>query len=122
MDRQRNGFTMMEAVVALAVFTVGMLGLAGAFSQIIRANAISRHEQMSAFLAGRQMTRMQIAGLGDLARTKGTFEAPFEGYTWETQFAPRPEDPEVVDVWIEVKHQSGPGTRLWSQIVVVDDR
>ncbi len=34
-DRQRRGFTLMEAVVALAVFTVGMLGLGGAFSQIV---------------------------------------------------------------------------------------
>ena len=60
----------MEATVALATFTIGMLGLAGAFSQIVRANAVSRQKQMSALLAERQMAGVASSGrTGERYRT-----------------------------------------------------
>ena len=119
-DKQQSGFTLMEATVALAMLTIGMLGLGGAFSQIVKANAISRQKQMSTLLAERQMVRLRIAGVTGLAQTSGAFETPFEGYTWEAQIVCRSEDPEVVDVWIKVKHRSGTGARLWSRMVVAN--
>jgi Tfp pilus assembly protein PilV len=75
----------MEATVALAVFTVGMLGLGGAFSQIVHANAISRQKQIAVLLAERKLVQFQMTDAGSWTRTTGAFEGPFDGYTWEAQ-------------------------------------
>jgi len=119
---QRRGFTLMEAVVALAVFTVGMLGLAGAFSQIVRANATSRHKQTAVLLAERQLVQFRIVGAREVVQTSGAFQEPFDGYTWEAQFNSRADDPGMMSVWVEVRYRSGTGVRLWTQMVVPDDR
>lgn len=112
----------MEAAVALAVFAVGMLGLGGAFSQIVQANAVSRHKQTAVFLAERKLAELRMTGAGELTRTSGTFESPFDSYAWEVQFHTQSQDLVMADVWIEVTHRSGAGVRLWSQMAVPDDR
>jgi len=121
-NRQHRGFTLMEATVALAVFTVGMLGLGGAFSQIVHANATSRHKQIAVLLAERKLAQFRMTDAGELTRTGGTFEGPFDGYTWEAQFHSHSQDLGVVDVWVKVAHRSGTGAELWSQMAVPDDR
>ncbi len=120
-NKQHRGFTLMEATVALAVFTVGMLGLGGAFSQIVHANAISRQKQIAVLLAERKLAQFRITVAGELTRTTGAFEGPFDGYTWEAQFHSHSQDLGVVDVWVKVAHRSGAGAELWSQMVVQDD-
>jgi Tfp pilus assembly protein PilV len=110
----------MEATVALGVFTIGMLGLGGSFSQIVHANAVTRHKQTAVLLAQRKLAEFRMAQAGDLTQTRGTFEAPFEDYAWEAQFSSQSRDLGIVSLWVEVKHQSGTGVRLWSQTVVAD--
>jgi Tfp pilus assembly protein PilV len=117
-----GGFTLMEAAVALAVFTVGMLGLAGVFSQIVHANATSKQKQIAARLAERKLAQFRLTNAGELTQTGGTFEAPFDDYTWEARFRAQSRDLGIMDVWVEVTHRSGAGVRLWSQMVVPDDR
>jgi Tfp pilus assembly protein PilV len=112
----------MEAVVALAVFTVGMLGLGGAFSQIVHANAAARQRQIAALLAERKLAEFRTAPASTLTQTSGTFAAPVDGYAWEARFASRSRDLRLTDVWVEVTHRSGTGVRLWSQMVAPDDR
>ena len=112
----------MEAAVVLAVFAVGMLGLGGAFSQIVQANAVSRHKQTAVLLAERKLVELRMTDARELMRTSGTFESPFDGYTWEVQFHTQSEDLGMADAWIEVTHRSGAGVRLWSQMAVSDDR
>ena len=110
----------MEATIALSVFTIGMLGLGGAFSQIIAANTVSRQKQICTFLAERQMSRLRLAKAGELDQTNGAFEPPWNDYTWQAQIVCRSSDPDLMDVWITVRYQSGTESRLWSQIVVAD--
>ena len=64
-SRQHRGFTLMEATVALAVFAVGMLGLGGAFSQIVHANAISRQKQIAVLLAERKLAQFRMTDAGN---------------------------------------------------------
>lgn len=116
------GFTLMEATVALAVFTVGMLGLGGAFSQIVQANAAAKQKQIGVLLAERKLAQFRMTNTGELTQTSGRFEAPFDDYAWEAQFRAHADDLYIMDVWVEVTHQSGTGVRLWSQMVVQDDR
>lgn len=120
--RQRGAFTLMEAVVALAVFTVGMLGLGGAFSQIVQANGAARQKQIAALLAERKLAEFRTAPAGTLTQTSGTFAAPVDGYTWEVRFASHSRDLRLTDVWVEVKYRSGTGVRLWSQMVAPNDQ
>jgi Tfp pilus assembly protein PilV len=120
MDNRAKGFTLMEATVALGVFTIGMLGLSGSFAQIIHANAVSRHKQTAVLLAERKSAEFRSAGQGNLAQTKGAFGSPFADYTWEAQFSSRSADLGIVSLWVEVRHASGAGVRLWCQMVVAD--
>jgi Tfp pilus assembly protein PilV len=119
-DRAHKGFTLMEAAVALGVLTIGMLGLGGSFSQIVHANAVSRQKQIAILLAQRKLVEFRMAQTGDLAQTNGSFGAPFESYTWEAQFRNQSQDLGIVSIWIEVRHSSGAGVWLWSQMVVAD--
>jgi Tfp pilus assembly protein PilV len=112
----------MEATVALAVFAVGMLGLGGAFSQIVNANATSRQKQIAILLAERKLAQIRMTDAGSWTRTTGAFEDPFDNYTWEAKFDYHSQDLGVVDVWVKVAHQSGTEVWLWSQMAVPDDR
>ena len=119
-NRQHRGFTLMEATVALAVLAVGMLGLGGAFSQIVHANATSRQKQIAVLLAERKLAQFRMTDAGELTRTDGAFESPFDGYTWEAQFHSQSQDLGIVDVWVKVAHRSGTEVWLWSQMEVAD--
>lgn len=121
-NKQHKGFTLMEATVALAVFTVGMLGLAGVFSQIVHANATSRQKQIALLLAERKLAQFRMTDARELTQTGGAFENPFDGYTWEAQFYSQSQDLNIVDVWVKVTHRSGTEVWLWSQMAVPDDR
>lgn len=121
-NRQYEGFTLMEATIALAVFAIGMLSFGGAFSQIIAANATSRHKQTCALLAERQMSRLRMASAGEIDQTNGTCESPFSDYAWDAEITCRSGDSELMNVWITVKHRSGVQVRLWSQMVMADDQ
>lgn len=121
-NRKHEAFTLMEATVALAVFTIGMLGLGGAFSQIVHANTTSRQKQIAVLLAERKLAQFRMTDAGDLTQTSGTFESPFDGYTWEAQFRSQSQDLGIVDVWVKVAYKSGTGVWLWIQMVVPDDQ
>jgi Tfp pilus assembly protein PilV len=119
-SRPPNGFTLMEATVALGVFTIGMLGLGGSFFQIVHANAVSQQKQVALLLVQRQLAEFRMAQVGELAEAKGTFDPPFEDYTWEARFVSPSQDLQIADVWIEVKYRSNVAVRLWTQMVVAD--
>lgn len=121
MNRHRQGFTLMEAVVALAVFAVGMLGLGGVFSQIVHANKASKQKQIAVSLAERKLAQFRMTNAGELTRTSGTFGAPFENYTWEALLGSRSEELGMMDVWVEVASRASVRVSLWSQMAVADD-
>jgi Tfp pilus assembly protein PilV len=121
-NERLGGFTLMEATVALAVFTIGMLGLGGAFSQIVHANAVARQKQIAVALAERKLAEFRLVGAADWRQTRGTFGAPFEDYTWEAWFRTQAQDLGIVDVGVAVTHRSGASVWLWSQMVVPDEQ
>jgi type II secretory pathway pseudopilin PulG len=120
MNRKAAGFTLMETTLALTLLTVGMLTLAGVFSQIIKSNTVVRRKQIAALLATSKLTQLLTSSLTGIDELKGTFDEPFQNYSWQAQFGYRPDNDKVVDIWLEVRHKSGAGIRLWTQMMVKD--
>lgn len=118
MNRRFDGFTLMEATLALTLLTVGMLTLAGVFSQIINSNTVIKQKQIAALLATTKLTHLRTSSLTGIDELKGTFDEPFQNYSWQAQFGYRSDNDKVADIWLEVKHKSGTGVKLWTQMMV----
>ncbi len=118
MNRKFAGFTLMEATLALTLLTVGMLTLAGVFSQIIKSNTVIKQKQIAALLATRKLIQLRTSSLTGIDELKGTFDEPFQNYSWQAQFSYRPDNDKVADIWLEVRYKSSTGVKLWTQMMV----
>jgi Tfp pilus assembly protein PilV len=118
MNKNCDGFTLMEATLALTLVTVGMLTLAGVFSQIIKSNTVIKQKQIAALLATTKLTQLRTSSLTGIDELKGTFKEPFQNYSWQAQFSYQPDNDKVADIWLEVRHKSGTGLKLWTQMMV----
>ena len=118
MNRKAAGFTLMETTLALTLLTVGMLTLAGVFSQIIKSNTLVKRKQIAALLATSKLTQLRTSSLTGIGEIKGIFDEPFQNYSWQAQFGYRPDNDMVADIWLEVRHKSGTGLKLWTQMMV----
>lgn len=118
MNRKFAGFTLMEATLALTLLTVGMLTLAGVFSQIIKSNTVIKQKQIAALLATTKLTQLRTSSLTGIEELKGTFDEPFQNYSWQARFGYRPDNDKVADIWLEVTYKSGTAVKLWTQMVV----
>jgi len=118
MNRRAAGFTLMETTLALTLLTVGMLTLAGVFSQIIKSNIVVKRKQIAALLATTKLTQLRTTSLTGIDEIKGIFDEPFQNYSWQAQFGYRPDNDKVADIWLEVRHKSGTGLKLWTQMMV----
>ena len=118
MNRKAAGFTLMETTLALTLLTVGMLTLAGVFSQIIKSNTVVKRKQIAALLATSKLTQLRTSSLTGIGEIKGIFDEPFQNYSWQAQFGYRPDNDMVADIWLEVRHKSGTGLKLWTQMMV----
>ena len=118
MNRKFAGFTLMEATLALTLLTVGMLTLAGVFSQIIKSNTVIKQKQIAALLATTKLTQLRTSSLTGIDELKGTFDEPFQNYSWQAQFGYRPDNDKVADIWLEVRCKSGTGVKLWTQMMI----
>ncbi len=72
----RGGFTLVEITIALGVFAVGMLALAGMQLHAMRSGSSGRHATQAAAFAQGRMEQLQRLRWTDLATTAGAFTAP----------------------------------------------
>lgn len=114
----KAGFTLMETTLALTLLTVGMLGLAGVFSQIVKSNTTVKQKQTAAFLAAAKLTELCSLPFSEMGQLKGTFDEPFGAYNWQAQFGYRSDNERIADIWLEVKHKSDTSVKLWTQMVI----
>lgn len=120
MNKKSAGFTLMETTLALTLLTVGMLSLAGVFSQIVRSNTTVKQKQTAAFLAASKLTELRSLPLSEIGQLKGTFDELFGAYSWQVQFSYRSDNEKIADIWLEVKHKSNSSVKLWTQMVIDD--
>lgn len=85
----RHGFTMLEAVVALAIVGLVCVGVLGAYGSAIRADVIAADRLPLAVLATERIAAVDLEP-GSLQRlpdslARGTFATPYATATWETE-------------------------------------
>lgn len=106
-DRVRAGFTMLEAVVALAIIGLVCVGVLGAYGAAIRADVTAADRIPLASLAVERLAAVDLdAGAlqhlpDSLAR--GTFDAPYATATWDVETHPVQQLDGLYDVIIHVR-------------------
>ena len=92
--RSRSGFTIVEVVVAIMIFTVGLLAMAGTASLIMMTVAGSRTRSVAATVAESRFEQLRAqtcaAHIGGAAITRGLRE------TWSVKPLARADDVTVV--------------------------
>ncbi len=85
----RGGFTLLEAVVALAIIGLVCVGVLGAYGATLRADVNAADRLPLAALAEERIAAVDLAP-GSLERlpdslARGTFTAPYASATWDTE-------------------------------------
>ncbi len=80
---------MLEAVVALAIIGLVCVGVLGAYGATVRADVVAAERLPLSVLAAERIAAVDLAP-GSLERlpdslARGTFNAPYETATWETE-------------------------------------
>ena len=73
--RERAGFTLLEIMIALAVFAIGMLSLAAMQIHALRSSSSGRHATQAAAIAQSHMEQLQRLRWTDVADTAGAWTA-----------------------------------------------
>lgn len=104
--RTRHGFTILEAVVSLAIVAVACVGILGAYGGSLRADAVAADRLPLASLAVERLATVDIAP-GSLLRlpdsvARGAYGAPYDGVRWTIETRAVTRLPGLVDVNVRV--------------------
>jgi general secretion pathway protein I len=99
--RPDRGFTLLEVIVAMALFAAGIVLVLRLFSGALRLSAGSRDASASAIYAGQRMEEALLAPNPVEGMERGTFG---DNYRWEvdTSFAPREEEKPYDEIRVRV--------------------
>lgn len=103
---RKTGFTLLEVIIAVSLLTIGMLGLAAAFSQVIRTHAGVTRRQTALLLASTKFTELSHTSLAQMGELEGIFSPPFEDYAWKATLTLSARDPSMVSIQVSVEHVS----------------
>ena len=103
----RRGFTMLEAIIALAIVALVCVGVLGAYGSAIRADVTAVDRLPLAALAVERLAQVDIES-GDLSHlpdslARGVFAAPYAGATWEVETRRVTESDGLFDVAVRVR-------------------
>jgi general secretion pathway protein I len=90
----RQGFTLLEVLVAMAILTIAMVTLFGAQSQSLSLATKAKFDTNASLLAGMKLAELESGRL-EPVDADGDFGEDFPGYTWKMEVrdaaADRPE-------------------------------
>jgi type II secretion system protein I len=85
----RRGFTLVEALVAVAILTIGIVGAMGALGAMTRTEADARERETMQVLAAEKLEELLATGDAQNAMASGDFSDRQEDrYTWEADVQP----------------------------------
>ena len=110
--RARAGFSLLEAVVALAIVGVTAVAALGSVGAEIRAAEDARIALEAEALAVQQLALIEILTGEDLQRlpdslARGRFDPPFERYRWTASTTPVLGEEGLTAVQVDVEWSSG---------------
>ena len=110
--RGERGFTLLEAVVALAVVALVSLAVLSTLGVELRTAARVRESLPAAALAEDRMGVLRLLSPVELASLpdsvgRGTFAPPFDAYGWTADARSVTGEPDLYDVEVEVRWTTG---------------
>ena len=82
---KRNGFTLLEVMVAVAVIAIAFVTLIGAQSQSVSIASQTRFRVTSALLAQQQLTEIEMTDYEQISSGSGDFGENYPGYQWQSE-------------------------------------
>jgi type IV pilus modification protein PilV len=81
--RRDSGFTLVEVLIALVIFTIGLLGTAALTVAVIRTNAISKRQSQAIVHAQDRLEQVREMGYSNAAAAGGTDYLDPDTQTWD---------------------------------------
>lgn len=108
----RHGFTLLEAVLALAILGLAATAALELAGGELRATQKYRHALEASALAEHKLETVRLFSVDEVERLhhsglQGRFEAPFEDYRWRLTARPYLDAPELLEVEAEVSWRHG---------------
>ena len=105
MTRSRDGFSLIEVLVALSLLGIALVPIMGSLGQSMRLAQSSKMKTYAALLAREHMARLELEGFPEVGETEGGFEleddeddtGTFESFWWSQVVGPPPRGPRRAD-------------------------
>lgn len=114
------GFTLIEVMVALFIFSVAVLTLLAARSQTVRLNDEIRLRLRMVDLANMKLAEIVARGFVPPGTLTGRFKPPYHDYLWVEVVSSSPL-PIVRQVRLTVRHGTGAEARSFSLVTYVSN-
>jgi general secretion pathway protein I len=114
------GFTLIEVMVALFIFSVAVLTLLAARTQTVRLNDEVRLRLRMVDLANMKLAEIVARGFVPPGTLTGRFKSPYRDYRWVEVVSSSPL-PIVRQVRLTVRHGTGAEARSFSLVTYVSN-
>jgi general secretion pathway protein I len=85
MWRRRDGFTLLEVMIAMAILAIALTAVFSSQAQSISMAASARFETSAALLAQSKMAEYEAMPPGEMRTDSGDFGEDFPDYRWQAE-------------------------------------